>query len=54
MDEPRLDNEANHERDWGGGVGADIGSGTSGAGLVESTSEAGKTSVVFGGDGDSS
>lgn len=54
MDEPRLDNDANHERDWGGSVGPDIGSDAAGAGLVVSSSEAGKTSVAFEGGDDSS
>jgi hypothetical protein len=56
LDEPRLDNDANHERDWGASVGPDIGSGSgaSGAGLVASPSEAGKTSVALEGDDDSS
>lgn len=55
MDEPRLDNDANHERDWGTSVGPDIGSGASGGtGLVASSSEAGETSVAFEGDDDSS
>lgn len=54
MDEPRLDNDANHERDWGTSAGPDIGSGAPGAGLVEPSSEGGKTSVAFEGDDDSS
>lgn len=54
MDEPRLDNDANHERDWGISMGPDIGVGASGAGMVASSSEAGKIPVTFEGDDDSS
>lgn len=48
MDEPRLDNDANHERGWGAGVGP----GASGEGVGVSCSEAGKTSVPLEGEGD--
>lgn len=51
LDEPRLDNDANHERGWGGGVGPDGSPGASGAGLVTSESEAGRIFVPFVGEG---
>lgn len=49
LDEPRRDNDANHERDWGGtGVaGLDVGPGASGVGLVGSGSEAGGSPALF-------
>jgi hypothetical protein len=47
LDEPRLDNDANHERGWGAGVGP----GASGEGVGASWSEAGRTSVTLEGEG---
>ena len=46
MDDPRLDNDANHERGWGAGGGP----GVSGGEVGVSWSEAGKTSVPLVGD----
>lgn len=54
MDEPRLDNDANHERDWGGAVGPNAGRGASDVRWVASgAEEAGEmpASVVDGGCG---
>lgn len=51
LDEPRLDNDANHERGWGGGVGPDGRPGASDTGLVALELEVGRISVPFMGEG---
>jgi hypothetical protein len=60
LDEPRRDNDANHERGWGGaggagGVEVDVGTGVSGVAFVfvfvRSGSEAGGSPVLFIGEG---
>jgi hypothetical protein len=58
LDEPRRDNDANHERGRGsaGGVGVDIGPGVSGVAFVSmsvgSGSEAGESPALFVGEGE--
>lgn len=55
LDEPRRDNDANHERGWGGagGVEVDVGTGVSGVAFVfvGSGSEAGGSPALFIGEG---